>query len=203
MTPATAPRTSSPEALLAGVLAECGDDRVSALATALAEADRQVLVHGAVVATLALALGRRAGLPAKRLPLLARAALLHDIGKQYVPRSVLDKPGELVPHERHLIEAHPTIGAQMLLEAGLIEEATIIRHHHERWDGSGYPDRLYGTAIPFESRLIFVADVFDAMTADRPYRRALSPEVARAEIAAEAGRQLDPEAAELLQEVVR
>jgi putative nucleotidyltransferase with HDIG domain len=202
MTPATSPKTISPEAQLAIVLEQCGDDRIVHLATTLAQGHRRVLEHGAAVAAIAVAMARRAGMAAGRRPLLARAALLHDIGKRYVPWTVLDKPGGLVPHERQVVEAHSTVGAAMLLEAGLVEEAAIIRHHHERWDGAGYPDRLYGTAIPYESRLIFVADVFDAMTSDRPYRLALAPDVALAEIAAEAGAQLDPAAAQLLPEVL-
>jgi putative nucleotidyltransferase with HDIG domain len=202
MTPATAPKTATADALLDAVLAACEDDRASHLAGMLAATDRRVLLHGASVATLALAMGRRAGLAHAQLPVLARAALLHDVGKQYVPRVVLDKPGPLVPHERAVVEAHASVGSFMLLEAGLRAEATIVRHHHERWDGAGYPDRLFGSAIPYESRLIFVADVFDAMTSDRPYRFALSTEVALAEIAAEAGHQLDPGAAGLLPEIL-
>jgi putative nucleotidyltransferase with HDIG domain len=202
MTPAISPHITRPEAQLAAVLEQCGDDRIAHLATVLAQGHRSVLEHGAAVAALALAMANHAGHDAGRLPLLARAALLHDIGKRYIKRAVLDKPGALVPHERQLVEAHSTVGAAMLLEAGLVEEAAIVRHHHERWDGAGYPDRLYGTAIPYESRLIFVADVFDAMTSDRPYRAALTPEVALAEIEAEAGAQLDPEAARLLPEVL-
>jgi putative nucleotidyltransferase with HDIG domain len=202
MTPAISPHTTTPESALATVLAHCEDDRVTHLARTLAQSDRRVLEHGAAVATLALAMARAGGVAAARLPVLARSALLHDVGKRYVPRVVLDKPGPLLPHERHVVEAHPQVGATMLLEAGLVEEAAIVRHHHERWDGSGYPDRLYGTAIPYESRLIFVADAFDAMTSDRPYRLALSREVALAEIAAQAGRQLDPGCARLLPEVL-
>jgi putative nucleotidyltransferase with HDIG domain len=202
MTPATSRRTTTPEARLAAVLEQCADDRIGPLATALADGHRCVLEHGASVAALVLAMADRADVHPERIPLLARAALLHDIGKRYIPSAVLDKPGALVPHERQVVEAHATVGAAMLLEAGLVEEGAIVRHHHERWDGAGYPDRLYGTAIPWESRLIFVADVYDAMTSDRPYRLALSHDVALAEVAAEAGRQLDPAAARLLPEVL-
>jgi HD-GYP domain-containing protein (c-di-GMP phosphodiesterase class II) len=112
-----------------------------------------------------------------------------------VPAEVLGKPGLLLPHERQLVEAHAAVGATMLIQAGLLSEALIVRNHHERWDGTGYPDRLHGEAIPLESRIILVADTFDAMTSDRAYRGAMPPAVALAEIERAAGSQLDPSGA--------
>jgi diguanylate cyclase len=182
----------SPSSALTAALALCGDERTSELVQQLGEADATLVAHGAGVARLAVAIGERLGVAGQRLVTLCRAALLHDIGKRYVPREVLVKPGALLTHERQLVEAHPAVGASMLLQAGLLAEAAIVRNHHERWDGSGYPDRLLGEGIPLESRIILVADTFDAMTSDRAYRAALPPALALAEIERAAGTQLDP-----------
>jgi putative nucleotidyltransferase with HDIG domain len=190
--------SSSP---LAAALARCGDACTCELVAQLHAADVTLVAHGAGVAQLAVALGWRLGIADERLATLCRAALLHDIGKRYVPREVLDKPGPLLPHERQLVEAHPAVGATMLQQAGLRAEAPIVRNHHERWDGTGYPDRLHGDAIPLESRIILVADTFDAMTSDRPYRAAIPRAVALAEIERVAGSQLDPSAASLVRDV--
>ena len=168
----------------------------------LEAADATLVAHGAGVAQLSVALGRRLGIAGERLVTLCRAALLHDIGKRYVPREVLGKPGPLLTHERQLVEAHPAVGATMLLQAGLLSEAAIVRNHHERWDGTGYPDRLHGDAIPLESRIILVADTFDAMTSDRAYRAAMPRAVALAEIERAAGSQLDPAGAALVRAAV-
>ena len=190
------------EGRLAAVLHRCVGDRAGAVAADLAATAPDVLHHGAAVAALVLAMAERAGLPERRLGVLARAALLHDAGKRYVAASILDKPGPLLPHERQVVEGHPAIGAAMLLEAGLVEEAAVVRLHHERWDGGGYPDRLFGAAIPYEARLIHVADAFDAMTTDRAYRAAMATDVALEEVSAAAGSQFDPACARLLAEVL-
>lgn len=187
---------------LPAALARCGDDRTRELVEQLEAADATLVTHGAGVAQLAVALGWRLGLAGRRLATLCRAALLHDIGKRYVPQEVLDKPGPLLTHERQLVEAHAVVGATMLLQAGLLSEAAIVRNHHERWDGTGYPDRLRGDAIPLESRIIMVADTFDAMTSDRPYRAAVTRAMALAEIERVAGSQLDPSAAALVRDAV-
>jgi len=187
---------------LPAALARCGDDRTRELVGQLEAADATLVAHGAGVAQLAVGLGWRLGLGGARLVTLCRAALLHDIGKRYVPREVLDKPGPLLTHERQLVEAHPVIGATMLLQAGLRAEAAIVRNHHERWDGTGYPDRLRADAIPLESRIILVADTFDAMTSDRPYRAAMPRATVLAEMERVAGSQLDPSAAALIREAV-
>ena len=192
----------TPSPALAAALALCGDERTHALVEQLAEADATLVAHGAGVAKLAVAIGERLGVAGQRLVTLCRAALLHDIGKRYVPREVLCKPGPLMTHERQLVEAHPAVGAAMLLQAELLAEAAIVRNHHERWDGSGYPDRLYGEGIPLESRIILVADTFDAMTSDRAYRAAMSPAVAIREIERAAGTQLDPSGAAVVRAAV-
>ena len=183
---------------LSTILEHCEDTRAVRLAGELGE----VLPHGTRVAALVLAMAEHSGLSPHRRPLLARAALLHDVGKRFVPAAVLEKPGALLPHERQVVESHSSVGASMLLEAGLVEEDAIVRHHHERWDGDGYPDRLFGMAIPYESRLILVADAFDAMTSDRSYRAALPADVALAEIEGCAGTQLDPACTRLLRRVI-
>jgi putative nucleotidyltransferase with HDIG domain len=132
------------------------------------------------------------GLPAADAEMVAQAGLLHDIGKIGVPEAVLGKRGSLDVSEWELMRRHPLIGAQIVapfefLAAG----AHAIRHHHERWDGTGYPDGLVGEAIPLSARIVAVADVYDALTSARPYRAALPPEEAVAHLEAAAGRTLD------------
>jgi putative nucleotidyltransferase with HDIG domain len=193
--------TSSPTPL-AIALVRCGDPCTRELVDQLHAADETLVDHGAGVAQLAVTLAWQLGIAGERLDTLCRAALLHDIGKRYVPREVLDKPGPLLTHERQLVEAHAGVGASMLQQAGLRAEAAVVRNHHERWDGAGYPDRLHGDAIPLESRIIAVADTFDAMTSDRPYRAAIPAGLALDEIERVAGSQLDPSAAGLIRRAV-
>jgi putative nucleotidyltransferase with HDIG domain len=166
--------------------------RAAQVAGWLGAADPGLLRHGARVAALAVPLGASLGLDARRLAVLRRAALLHDVGKQHLPRDLLDKPGPLLRHERRAVEAHALIGANILGSVGLVEEATVVRHHHERWDGEGYPDRLVGEEIPVEARIVLLADAYDAMTSGRPYRRAVTPAAALTEIERSGGGQLDP-----------
>jgi HD-GYP domain-containing protein (c-di-GMP phosphodiesterase class II) len=180
----------------------CGDEHTRALVDQLRAADATLVWHGAAVAQLSIAMGRRLGIGGERLVTLCRASLLHDVGKRYVPREVLGKPGPLLSHERQLVEAHAAVGATVLLQAGLLSEAAIVRYHHERWDGRGYPDRLFRDAIPLESRIMMVADTFDAMTSDRAYRAALPPATAIDEIERAAGTQLDPSCAAALRDAV-
>ena len=177
---------------LLSVLAPRGDDPTYRLVRELERADPELLRHGAGVAELALLMAPRLDIADESLEGLCRAALLHDIGKRFVPLEVLGKPGSLLAHERQLVEAHAGVGANMLVAAGLLSEASIVRHHHERWDGAGYPDRMHGDSIPLESRIILVADSFDAMTSDRAYRGAMPDAVALTEIERSAGSQLDP-----------
>jgi putative nucleotidyltransferase with HDIG domain len=122
------------------------------------------------------------------------AALLHDIGKTRIPKSILNKPGSLTKAEWELMRQHPAIGAEMLEGVGglLAEVALPVRHHHERWDGTGYPDGLSGDAIPIIARVISACDTFDAITTDRPYRSGRSAAEAIEELWRCAGTQLDP-----------
>lgn len=120
--------------------------------------------------------------------------LLHDVGKVGVPEAILTKPGPLDPDEWELMRRHPEIGEQIVSPIAYLAPAVkVIRHHHERWDGRGYPDGLSGEDIPLAARIFTVADCFDAMTSDRPYRKALDVDAATEEIERNAGRQFDPE----------
>jgi ribonuclease P protein subunit RPR2 len=120
--------------------------------------------------------------------------VLHDVGKIGISDRILQKPGPLTPEERRVMEDHPVLGYEMLRDVAFLcgEGLSVVRHHHERWDGAGYPDRLEGTEIPLAARIFAVADTLDAITSDRPYRKAQSWEHARREIFAQSGRQFDP-----------
>jgi HD-GYP domain-containing protein (c-di-GMP phosphodiesterase class II) len=156
--------------------------------------------HSRDVVALALAVGRRLGLDAKRLHHLEFGALLHDVGKIAVPKAIINKPGPLDAEEWAVVKCHTVYGERMLASVGGVLEAVgfIVRCSHEAFDGSGYPDGLAGEAIPIESRICAAADAFSAMTTDRPYRRALSREVALDELRSNAGTQFDPRVVDAL-----
>jgi HD-GYP domain-containing protein (c-di-GMP phosphodiesterase class II) len=121
------------------------------------------------------------------------AGFLHDVGKVGVPSELLARPAALDPQERVAVERHPVIGVALVDPLGLPAEVSMaIRHHHEWWDGRGYPDGLYGNQIPLAARIVSIADAYDAMTSDRPYRRALSQEIALDELKRFSGVQFDP-----------
>lgn len=147
--------------------------------------------HSENVAAYAVALGQALGLDEQHVMRVRRAAFLHDIGKIAVDEAILSKPAALTAAEFTQIEIHPVVGARMLHTAGLEDEAVWIRHHHERVDGRGYPDGKAGDLIPFEARIIFVADAFEAMTSDRPYRQGMPVREAGQEIRRHAGTQFD------------
>jgi putative nucleotidyltransferase with HDIG domain len=162
------------------------------LANALEAKDPYTRGHSERVGQWSQQLALVLGLPPADGELVAQAGLLHDIGKIGVPERVLTKRGPLAEDEWALMRQHPVIGAQItapfeFLAAG----AQAIRHHHERWDGTGYPDGLAGEAIPLSARIVAVADVYDALTTDRPYRAALPRGEAVAHLMAAAGRTLD------------
>ena len=158
--------------------------------------------HSENVAAYAVAVGQELGLDRERIMALRRAALLHDIGKITVAADILAKPGKLDPLEWAQIQRHPLVGATMLAHAGLMEESGWIRHHHERMDGQGYPDGLLGERIPLEARIIFVADSFEAMTSDRPYRAGMEVDDAMAELRRHAGAQFDARIVDALVELI-
>jgi putative nucleotidyltransferase with HDIG domain len=144
------------------------------------------------------------GLPAAEIDTITQAGLLHDIGKIGVPEAVLRKRGSLERDEWALMRNHPIVGAQIVAPFEFFADgALIVRHHHERWDGSGYPDGLLGATIPLGARIVAVADVFDALTSDRSYRLALPRETALAYLAEEAGRTLDADVVTALLGLVR
>ncbi len=148
--------------------------------------------HSRRVAEYCAAILREMGLHGPEVDLIVTAARVHDIGKIGVPDAVLNKPGPLTPEERAVMEQHPTKGADLLKRHGTFARGVaIVRHHHESWDGSGYPDRRAGTEIPFGARVIAVADSYDAMTSDRPYRAGMPAAKAAAILREGRGRQWD------------
>ena len=167
--------------------------QVDALATALAVWDGQTRRHSDTVVELARKTGARMGLDHMELLELELAALLHDVGKLRVPRELLRKAGPLSDSEERLMRNHPAWGAELVSGVpGLQAVALIVRHHHERVDGSGYPSRLAGVHIPVASRIMAVCDAYGAMTEARPYREQREPQQALAELRDLAGNQFDP-----------
>jgi diguanylate cyclase (GGDEF)-like protein len=155
--------------------------------------------HSLSVARYAALIGERLAFSEEALGSLRLAAILHDVGKIAVPEAVLRKPEPLTAAERTLIERHPAAGADMVARIdGLGDIAPWVRHSHEHVDGTGYPNGLAGDEIPLESRILLVADAFDAMTSERPYSAAMPVDAALAELRRCAGRQFDPECVELL-----
>lgn len=165
-----------------------------ALANALEAKDNYTANHASEVADLAVELGRELGLGEERLEQLRYAAIFHDIGKIAIPDAILNKPGPLDESEREAMKRHPVIGAEMIEPIPFLggEVQEMVRHDHEHFDGSGYPDGLCGERIPLGARIILVVDSYHAMTSDRPYRAAMAPEEAKAELARCAGAQFDP-----------
>ncbi len=155
--------------------------------------------HAQRVTALALRLAEVLLASEHRVDAIRAGGPLHDVGKLAVDSSILQKPGPLAPDELETIRRHPVVGAHLLAD---VEDAQggleCVLYHHEWWDGTGYPHGLSGGAIPFEARILAVADAYDAMTFDRPYRAALSPDEAMAEVERCAGSQFDPQVAEAL-----
>jgi diguanylate cyclase (GGDEF)-like protein/putative nucleotidyltransferase with HDIG domain len=185
-----------------------GPDRAARLraAASLAHAvdarDAYTGSHSYMVGELAARVAKRMGLESEQVELARLAGSLHDLGKLAIPEEILRKPGPLNEAERLVLERHPQIGFRMLDSLGVEPIASWVLHHHERWDGDGYPDRLGGDAIPLGSRILFVADAYDAMTTDRVYRSKLSHDRAISELERCAGTQFDPEiVAALLEEL--
>jgi putative nucleotidyltransferase with HDIG domain len=160
--------------------------------------------HCKGVVGLALAIGEQLGLEAEQLRNLEFGALLHDVGKIAIPKEIINKPGRLDPHEWTIIKTHTIEGQKMLDRVGgfMREVGLIVRSHHERWDGTGYPDRLRGQEIPLEARIIACCDTWHAMRTDRSYRAALPRPLALRELQASAGSQLDPRVVDALLRIV-
>ena len=159
--------------------------------------------HSHNVGELAARIARRLDLDGEQIELIRVAGSLHDIGKLLVPEAILHKPGPLTPAERSVIERHSEIGHRMLEALELEPIASWVLHHHERWDGRGYPNGLAGEAIPLPSRILFVADAYDTMTTDRVYRAKSSRAEAMAELERCAGTQFDPLVVAALMEELR
>jgi HD-GYP domain-containing protein (c-di-GMP phosphodiesterase class II) len=175
---------------------------IHALALAVDDKDRYTRNHSERVALYATAVAVHIGLPVEHIERIAIAGTLHDVGKLAVPDSLLTKPGPLTSDEFAVVQRHSAAGERTVLALGLPDVATWIRHHHERWDGKGYPDGLAGERIPLPSRIIGASDALDAMTTARAYRDALSLEQATDELAKQAGKQFDPQVANCLIELL-
>jgi putative nucleotidyltransferase with HDIG domain len=175
---------------------------VRALTNAVEARDAYTAKHAERVAAYGLELAHRIDPKLTENPQTEFGFLLHDIGKVAVPDGILHKPEPLVEEERRLMHRHPVIGWEILKAIPFLESAAgIVRAHHERFDGKGYPDGLAGEEIPLEARIFAVADALDAITTDRPYRQAVSLAEARQVIAKGSGTQFDPSVVETLAEV--
>jgi putative nucleotidyltransferase with HDIG domain len=167
---------------------------LSTLSRAIEARDPYTRGHSTRVTAIAEAIARRLGWDEERLELLQLGGPLHDVGKLGVSEEVLAKPGRLDEAELAQIREHPKLGARILLRVAALRGALpYVLYHHERWDGGGYPTGRAGERIPLEARVLAVADAFDAMTSDRPYRSALDRDEAVAEVARCAGTQFDPD----------
>jgi diguanylate cyclase (GGDEF)-like protein len=165
----------------------------ASLAKAVDARDAYTGSHSERVSDLAARIAFQLGADAELIELTRLAGSLHDLGKLAVPEEILRKPGPLTDPERMVLERHPQIGFRMLESLGVDPVAEWVLHHHERWDGTGYPDGLHGDTIPLGARIIFVADAYDAMTSERVYQRRLSDDEALTELSRCAGTQFDPE----------
>ncbi|HWL66096.1 MAG TPA: HD-GYP domain-containing protein [Actinomycetota bacterium] len=179
-------------------------ETMEALTSALEARDPYTEAHVGRIRDLAIALGLALKVSPDVRKSIHLGALLHDVGKIGISDAILQKDGPLSDEEWTIMRRHPEIGERMLRRVDFLRPAlSVIRHHHERWDGKGYPDGLQGEDIPLAARIVAVCDAFDAMTSDRPYRRATTAELACDEIASHAGSQFDPRCAQLLIRVVR
>jgi putative nucleotidyltransferase with HDIG domain len=179
-------------------------ETIETLNAAVEARDPYTAGHSQRVRRVSLAIGRELRLSARQLGALATAALFHDIGKIGMPDAILTKPGRLDRTEAAVMRQHVTRGADIVARiSSLAESVPAIRHHHERWDGLGYPDRLSGAEIPVEAAVIAIADAWDAMTTDRPYAVALDVDEAMLQIHAGRGKQFNPAVVDAFVSVAR
>jgi putative nucleotidyltransferase with HDIG domain len=178
------------------------DQTLKALMSALDARDRETEGHSMRVSKLACLLGEKIGLNSDQLKALERGALLHDIGKIGISDSILHKPGKLTDDEWKIMRLHPDIGARIVERIPFLQECMyVVRYHHERWDGSGYPLGITGNDIPIHARIFAVVDVFDALTSNRVYRKRSSPDEAIQYLREESGRLFDGEIVEALSQL--
>jgi HD-GYP domain-containing protein (c-di-GMP phosphodiesterase class II) len=175
-------------------LEKANQDLLEVMVAAIELRDPYTSGHSQRVAKFSTLIGQSMGLSLRQIDRLRVAALLHDVGKiDQRFAAILQKPGRLTDEERSIIELHPVISAELVSRvSGLADIVSSVRHHHERWDGRGYPDGISGERIPLFARIITFADTIDAMTTDRPYRRALGSAEVRSELLRNRGRQFDP-----------
>ena len=172
-------------------------DTITAFVNAIESKDRYLKGHSARVALYSVEIAQTLGMTTELVEVVRRGAMLHDLGKLSIMDTILRKPERLTPEEFTIIKSHPMVGAKILEPLRfLARETCAVRHHHERFDGAGYPDGLRGEDIPYVARVVTVADVFDAITSNRPYRTALALDEAREEISKGIGSHFDPAVAE-------
>lgn len=178
-------------------------EAVGAVVTAADARDHETTGHSFRVSLYAIALAKALGIHGDELKAIEWGSLLHDVGKMVVPDEILRKMGPLTADEWHIMKQHPTWGFDMLAEVSFLQPAAldIIYSHHERWDGQGYPRGIAGEQIPLAARIFAVVDTYDAITSDRPYRRARTYPVALGELQRVAGQQLDPTIVEAFAEL--
>lgn len=169
-------------------------ETMNVLVRAIEASDPYTSGHSVRVSAYSEAIAKQIGLPQSKIDLIKSAALLHDIGKIGIDKNILNKTGKLEPDEFETIKSHPEIGAAIIADLSYLSNISdIIRHHHERNDGNGYPDGLCHDSIPLETSILTIADSFDAMTTNRPYRKSLSLETALSEIKLNSGTQFNPD----------
>jgi putative nucleotidyltransferase with HDIG domain len=185
-------------------LEEMYRDTISAWANTIDSRTKYTKHHSDNVRRYAEAIGKRVYLTSKEMKILTMAAILHDIGKDMIESAILNKPGELTEEEYEKIKQHASRSAEIMNSVEHMEEAVdVIRSHHERFDGKGYPRGLRGEEIPYLARILAVADAFDAMTSERPYRPKMSVHEAMLELQANSGTQFDPEPVDALVHILR
>jgi len=183
-------------------------DTIIALTKAIDAKDRYTRGHSQRVSEYSLSIAKKLNLPRREIEMLKFCGPLHDIGKVGIDEAILRKPSSLTTAEYEIIKEHPVVGENIIKHIGFLKEGlAILRHHHERYDGKGYPDGLKGKNIPILARIVAIADAFDSMISDRPYRKAFSPEEAIRRIKMGAGTQFDPEivnvAITVFQEIIK
>lgn len=179
-------------------------DTLSALTNAIDAKDSYTRGHSDRVTELSVRLAKEAKLDNSDLEKIRLGGMLHDIGKIGIPESILNKPGRLDDQEFEVIKSHPVLGVSILGSVEFLQNVVpIIKHHHERYDGRGYPDKLNGAEIPYLARIVSIADTYDAMTTNRPYRKALTIEESLREIERCKGTQFDPELADLFIQMIQ